>query len=179
MIYTFDRDSLEFKRVKYINALKRYVLPIIIAVPLLSISIVNPHEYEDIVYVKVDDRTFNEENLKQMIYNMNLKFPHIAMAQAILESNNFKSNIFKSNNNLFGMKEARVRVNLATGTKHGHATYNTWEHSVLDYAFWVASYARKCRTEQEFYTLLSEYAEDRDYETKLKRIVGTNKLKLN
>jgi len=179
MIYTFDKNSLEFKKIRYVNVAKRYVLPLLIIIPLLSISIVSQHEYEDVVYVQVDKKTFNEENLKQMIYNMNLKFPHIAMAQAILESNNFKSNIFNSNNNLFGMKEARVRVNLATGTKHGHATYDTWEHSVLDYAFWVASYARECRTEQEFYTLLSKYAEDRDYETKLKRIVSANKLKRN
>ena len=84
MIYTFDKNSLEFKKVRYVNVAKRYVLPLLIIIPLLSISIVSQHEYEDVVYVQVDKKTFNEENLKQMIYNMNLKFPHIAMAQAIL-----------------------------------------------------------------------------------------------
>jgi uncharacterized FlgJ-related protein len=38
--------------------------------------------------------------------------------------------IFVENNNLFGMKEARVRLNLAKGTQYGHAYYDDWKESV-------------------------------------------------
>lgn len=177
MLYLFDKDSLQYKRVSFFRQFKLFVLPILVAIPLLSISIVDAHDSEDIIYVQLHETTFNKENLWNKLNQLNLKFPHIAMAQAMLESNNFSSDIFKENHNLFGMKEARVRVNVAVGTHRNHAKYKSWEDSVMDYAFWVATYGSKCKTEQQFYNLLSKYAEDEDYESKLKKIVIKNKLK--
>ena len=75
------------------------------------------------------------------------------------------------------MKEARVRVNLAKGTQYKHAYYNTWQESVLDYAFWAATYGSKCKTEDQYYTLLSGYAEDKGYQAKLKNIIKRDNLK--
>jgi hypothetical protein len=53
------------------------------------------------------------------------------MSQAAHETGNFTSNIFKSNNNLFGMKYVSTRF--AEGEKNGYAYYKDLEQSVLDY----------------------------------------------
>jgi hypothetical protein len=132
---------------------------------------------DNIILVKSYNE-FSEEKLIQMLKELNLPFPHITLAQAKLESGEFGSRIFKENHNLFGMKEARVRINLAQGTQYGHAYYNDWEESVLDYAFWYASYARKCKTEDELFQLLNQqYAEAGQYVSSLKRIIENQQLK--
>jgi flagellum-specific peptidoglycan hydrolase FlgJ len=70
-----------------------------------------------------------------------------------------------------------MRINPARGTQYGHAYYGTWQESVLDYAFWMATYGSKCKTEQQYYNLLSGYAEDPNYQAKLKSIINKHKLK--
>lgn len=121
---------------------------------------------------------FSEEKLIKFIDSLNFKYPEIILAQAKLESGHFKSNVFKSNHNLFGMKQALSRVTLNRGTKNGHALYNKWEDSVMDYALWYATYAYNCNSEEEFLNLLDKtYAEDEFYKNRLKTIVTTQNLK--
>jgi len=55
-------------------------------------------------------------------------------AQAAFETGNFTSDIFKENNNLFGMKLPRVRQTLATGENRGHATFKSIADSIEDFA---------------------------------------------
>ena len=84
---------------------------------------------------------------------------------------------FKENNNLFGMKEARVRLNLAKGTQHGHAYYDDWKESLTDYALWYSTYANKCKNEKQLYKLLNkQYAEANYYPQALKRIIKRDQL---
>ena len=98
--------------------------------------------------------------------------------QAKLEAGNFTSKIFNENHNSFGQKEAKVRINLARGTQYGHAYYNSWEESILDYAYWYSTYASKCKTEEQFYQLLDRvYAEDPLYSKKLRAMVEEEELK--
>lgn len=52
-------------------------------------------------------------------------------AQSAHETGNFTSQIFRQNNNLFGMKYAGQ--SLALGTKSGHAYYANIENSIRDY----------------------------------------------
>ena len=59
----------------------------------------------------------------------------IAASQSILETQFFNSDIFKENNNLFGMKEPRVRPTTVIGTNRGHAIYDHWTCSVKDYVY--------------------------------------------
>lgn len=54
-------------------------------------------------------------------------------AQAAHETDNFQSDIFKKNNNCFGMKLARVRKTTATGERKGHATYSNINDCIEDY----------------------------------------------
>ena len=67
---------------------------------------------------------------------------------------------------------------MARGTQYGHAYYNNWEESILDYAFWYSTYASKCKSEEEFYQLLDKvYAENELYSKKLKNIIEEEQLK--
>mgnify|MGYP003629535209 FL=1 len=130
------------------------------------------------VLIVDDENEFNEERLIDEINKLNFRFPHIILAQARLESGNFSSKIFIENHNLFGMKEARVRLNLAKGTQHGHAYYNSWEESITDYALWYSTYAYKCKSEKQLYKLLDkQYAEATNYVTSLQHIILVNNLK--
>ena len=51
------------------------------------------------IFVKEEEK-FSEDAMMKLLVNLNIKFPHIVMAQAKLESSNFKSKIFNSTNNL-------------------------------------------------------------------------------
>jgi hypothetical protein len=57
-------------------------------------------------------------------------------AQAAFETGNFTSQIFKENNNLFGMKLAAIRTTLATGENRGHAKFNSIVDSIKDFALY-------------------------------------------
>jgi len=121
---------------------------------------------------------FSETKLIDLIDSLNFKYPEIVLAQAKLESGYFTSNIFKANNNLFGMKQAYSRVTLNKGNKNGHALYSKWEESVIDYALWYSTYASNCKTEDEFLNLLHKiYAEDNIYKNQLKKIIVIQDLK--
>ena len=134
-------------------------------------------ETEDILLVETTDE-FSEEKLIEKIAKLNFKFPHIILAQSILETGHYESKIFVENHNLFGMKEARVRLNLAEGTQYGHAYYNNWEESVMDYALWYSTYAYKCKTEKQLYKLLDkQYAEATAYVSSLQHVIKMNNLK--
>jgi flagellum-specific peptidoglycan hydrolase FlgJ len=101
------------------------------------------------------------------------------MAQAIAETGHYKSQVFKENHNLFGMKMARVRVNTANGVQNGHAYYDDWYQSVYDYAFWQCSQINnQINTEEEYYLYLSsKYAEADGYVKLIKNIIESEKLK--
>ena len=120
---------------------------------------------------------FTEEKFVELLKELNVKFPHIVMAQAMVESGNFTSKIFRENHNLFGMKRARVRVNTALGTQYGHAYYDSWRSSVFDYAFYQCRYLSTIRNESEYFEYLSQsYAEDEEYVSKLKRKIEAENL---
>lgn len=135
-------------------------------------------EYEKVLLVE-EVNQFSEDKLVAKLKELNFKYPHIVLAQAKLESGNFTSHVFEVNHNMFGMKEATSRLNLAKGTDNGHATYATWEDSVMDYALWCTTYASKAQTEEQYYQILSEvgYAENPTYIQKLKEMVERENLK--
>ncbi len=182
-LYKYDPKTLQYKNVTYIKNIFKYSLVLAIISTFLGVSIPEqPVKYkyitdtENILLVN-ELNTFTEEKLILKIKELNLPYPHITLAQAKLETGEYSSRIFKENHNLFGMREARVRINLAKGTQHNHAYYNNWKESVLDYSFWYASYARKCKSEKELFHLLDQqYAEANQYVSSLKRIISKQQL---
>ena len=128
---------------------------------------------KDTVYlpIKYDVVEFTPEEFYASINESGIKFPKVVMAQAILESGNFKSELFKQNSNPFGMMRPRQRPTTSID-KEQYAKYEHWKHSILDYWIWQHSYAKTIKNEEEYLNLLqSIYAEDKNYTKKLKRIM--------
>ena len=168
-IYTYNKSTLTYNRVNVPVYVMRTAVIALTALSLVSINIMDASEYERILDVRMHGNEFSEERLRSKLNELNVRFVDIAVAQAKLETNSFRSKIFMENHNLFGMKEAKSRANMAKGTQYGHAYYNSWEDSVMDYALWISAYANKCRTKDQMYALLDGYyAEDPNYIAKLK-----------
>lgn len=70
----------------------------------------------------------------------NYKQARFITAQAGHESGDFKSDIFRDNNNCFGMKMALIRKTTATGEKHGHATYIDLESCIEDFRLYYLNF---------------------------------------
>ena len=102
---------------------------------------------------------FTPENLEKEIIKLNIVYPDVAMAQAKWESTHFTSEIFYDNNNLFGMKLAKIRPTTAIGKHklHGnHAAYNNWQDSVKDYKLWQDSNGMSKLPKELYLNRLSE-----------------------
>lgn len=133
---------------------------------------------EEKLIIIQEHNQFTEEKLVEKLIELNIKFPHIALAQAKLETGNYTSKVFRENNNLFGMREAKQRITTAKGTEHNHAYYHTWFESVLDYSFYQCRYLSNIRTEEQYFEYLNQsYAEDPNYVTVLKGMITKENLK--
>lgn len=184
MLYKFDKKLLVYKEVPRTRFMLKYtgiILGILVLLGLFqgkTITTKDELTEEELMIIVSDYNVFSEERLIAEIERRNFRFPHIVYAQSILETGKFTSDIFKYNNNLFGMKEARVRVNTAIKTERGHAYYANWRESLEDYGYYYSTYLSKIRTEDEYYDYLSQhYAEVNNYVQSVKRIVENHELK--
>lgn len=180
-IYKYDEDQLSYKKVSYKKIVLAYLMPFFILGMLGAMNAPRTEVIEKLTPVEkmiiIDmEYEFSEEKFIEEIKRMNFRFPHIVLAQSKIETGNFTSRIFVENNNLFGMKQARVRATLATGTQHNHATYNNWRESLYDYGLYYSSYLRKIKSEDKYYQYINQlYAEDPNYAVKVKSL--SSKLK--
>ena len=184
--YFYDQNDLSYKKVNLIKVFS-------VALTFVCLSFLfgltkgrrdklknlTPSEIELIILNMSDSsRAFSQEKMVQLMTDLNIKYPHIVMAQSIIETGHFESKIFKENNNLFGMKQARTRVNTAKGTQYRHAYYDTWQESVYDYAFYQCRYLGNLYNEEEYLEYLGRsYAEDPNYVSKIKEIIKKEDLK--
>jgi hypothetical protein len=116
--------------------------------------------------------------IKDNLSKHKIKFSHIVLAQCILESNNFKSSLFKSNKNCFGMRVAAQRFTFAINNHDygAYAKYESLEDCILDYKAFQIQNALFITNDADYFKLLgSIYAEDPIYISKLKNIVKNNK----
>ena len=168
-----NKDSLNYipytKKTSFIsyilNILKRHMKKVVIMVLLLLMV---TGELKNGEMVPNQFNLFSKENMMRLMYNLKIAHPDIVMAQAIIESGNFKSNIFKENNNLFGMKMPEYRKTTAIGINRGAAVYRNWRESVIDYALWQGKRARYSTTNQ-YLRRLRSYATDPNYIKKIKQ----------
>jgi len=183
MYYKFNKETLDFEKTKLSN---KTLIGLGAAVGLLLIfgftsnpanKVKNLSQEERLIVIR-EYSGFSESKLIEKINQLNFRYPHIILAQAKLESGHFKSTIFLENNNMFGMKEAKLRANLAKGTNRGHAYYDTWQDCILDYALYYSTYLSDIRTEGEYFEYLRQnYAEDKTYVQRLKEIIKREELK--
>ena len=136
----------------------------------------NPAE----AYVAVDTadtEEFSAEALLAYMKKLKIKYPETVLAQAILETGNFTSDIFKENHNLFGMKVAGSRPTSAIGTNRNHAQYRNWKESVMDYALFQSFIIAKLpsNNKQEYRTYIQKfYSTTSDYLVRIDRAINSN-----
>jgi len=113
--------------------------------------------------------SFSTQALKDYIKQINIRYGDVVYAQAKLESG-FKSKLFITNNNLFGLKVSSRRVTTALGKPGEYASYHHWKESVMDYALMQEAYYRECKTEKEYLTKIGScYAQDDNYLFNIKK----------
>ena len=185
MFYKFNKNTLVWENDwRKTNVAISAVIILMIASFVMGIffkfEVLYEYEKEMIVLsLDKEKNKFSEEKFVEELKRLNVHYPHIVMAQAIVETGHYKSAVFKENHNLFGMKEATLRITTAKGTQNGHAYYDSWEQSVYDYAFYQCRYLSKINTENEYFLYLSSvYAEAGDgYVNLIKKIINEQKLK--
>lgn len=123
------------------------------------------------IYTSTDE--FTQLLFKQYLTEVNVKFPEVVYAQAVLESGNFSSQLFIKHNNPFGMKIAKQRPTLNTGSHPIYASYYSWQHSILDYAYFQSRFMKAYDTRDKYIERLGQiYAEDSNYTIKLKKLMN-------
>jgi hypothetical protein len=151
--------------------MKTKIFYLTLALLFFITSISNNSQIKRINYGEI-----NYSTLYLKILHSGVKFPDVVFAQALIESAHFNSEVFKCENNLFGMKQPYVRetTSLSEG-KTGYASYFDWTHSVEDYVFWqrFALSRRDGITKSEYLNLLGRiYAEDPKYVKKIKQVIS-------
>lgn len=191
MLYTYCSESLSYRKVKLakkplaIGLIGLLALGYFLLTGMISAAKDQgfqeatelPVETELLVLEAEEDQ-FSQEALVEELKKLNVRFPHIVLAQAILETGYYESRIYQENHNLFGMKQARARATTAKGTQLGHAYYDHWKESVTDYALYQAAYLNKLRTEKKYLNYLDKnYAEASNYDKHLVDIINRHNLK--
>jgi hypothetical protein len=182
-LFRYNRETLAFDKVRIKP--KTYLITAAVLGGIYWLGWVSNIQIVDrIIHHKTTDtvlvhgQVFSEEALIELIKDCNIKYPHIVLAQAKVESGNFKSRIFKQNNNLFGMRKAHVRVTTAQGDKDTFAYYRDWMDCVYDYAMYQTSVMCNVSSEEQYMAKLAEkYAQDTTYMPALKAVIESENLR--
>lgn len=150
---------------------------------LFIVSLVSFIEEPKVVYITQKEKVymveyrdkpdkFTEEKLVQYLKDLNVKYPEVVYAQAVMESGGFKSDLFKSQNNIFGMKRAKQRATLALEKKTLYACFKNWRESVIDYVLYQSKFIHKIDSRQEYISHLAKnYATSGHYDEHLMQVI--------
>lgn len=99
------------------------------------------------------------QDVLKELHRQQVPHPTIVLAQARLESGNFKSDFYRKTNNLFGLKKGGR-----------YATYKHWRDSIKDYKKRVSSRYQS----GSYYKFLTRigYAKEKTYIQKVKKIAN-------
>jgi len=182
-LFYLNSENLSLKPVPLYHYLTLPVIGLLLGLGLGMVYDIKEHklklisEEEKLIIIKEHNK-FSEEKLISKIKELNIKFPHIVLAQSKLETGNFTSKVFKEGNNLFGMREAKQRITTALGTENNHAFYETWMESVYDFSFHQCKYLSNITNEEQYFQYLGQnYAEDTTYVSKLRNLIKKENLK--
>lgn len=113
-------------------------------------------------------------NISQLLEKHKIKFSHIVLAQAKLESNNFKSDLFVKYNNFCGLRIAGQRYCFAINNYDygAFAKYLTVEDCVKDIRSWQIQNALFLTTDNQYFELLEKvYCTDKNYVKQIKQLI--------
>lgn len=101
----------------------------------------------------------------------------LLFAQTWHETGDFKSEVFKDNNNLFGMRHPSIRPTRSQGSRHAHAIFKNHYDSVYDYFLRQKNFNIPNVEDSSYIinTVASGYAEDPAYSTKWLNVKNTIK----
>ena len=110
--------------------------------------------------------------LSKRLYGYNKVSTKLLYAQAWHETGDFKSEVFKVNRNLFGMRQPKKRKTFAIGSNLGHATFKNHWDSIRDYFERQKEFSIPDSVDNEYmqHTVNSNYAEDNQYIQKWRNI---------
>ena len=130
---------------------------------------------ETVPVIEVADTIINEqpkffsqtpkEGLEEALSYYGLEHKDIVYAQAVLETEHFKSKVCLNYNNLFGLYDSRNK---------DYYKFNHWTESIVAYKEWIQ---KKYQPPNNYYAFLEEinYAEEKNYTRLLKEIVKNRK----
>ena len=180
LVARYKKETLSLEEVKYWKFIICFFSIILL---LLLSSFIAPKDNKT-KYIKTEtevniitNNSFSQENLIKEIQRLPFKYKDIVLAQCILESGNFKSPVFKQCNNLLGLREAKQRLTLATGTHLNHATFTTWKECLLDRLIFEAKYMHDLNRSEYLLYLGRVYAEGKGYDKILEQIIKNNNVK--
>lgn len=118
----------------------------------------------------------DKQVLVKTLKDMGVQHVDIVLAQAILESGTFTSNIFKTKNNMFGMKVPGRRETTAINKK-GYAAYTSWMDCVKDYKLYQDYVTKNKSVSRSRYLdiLAKGYCNNPNYVALLDKIIKKNK----
>lgn len=163
-------------RIKWFKAFIVAVIVVpwsVVILLLLQIkNIVLATKDKSIPVIEVADTIINEqpkffsqtpkEGLEEALPYYGLKHKDIVYAQAVLETEHFKSKVCLNYNNLFGLYDSRNK---------DYYKFNHWTESIVAYKEWIQ---KKYQPPNNYYAFLEEinYANDKEYISTLKNIVN-------
>ena len=122
-----------------------------------------PEETKDVSFLQGE---LNDSTLYLALQYYEIKHPRIVLAQAKLESGNYKSKHCINKNNLFGLYNSK---------KKRYYSFEHWSHSVLAYKDMIEY---KHKDGENYYKFLKriKYASDPNYISKVKQIENNLKI---
>ena len=149
-------------------------------------AIINSLSLDNIDIKLISDSGINSDSIEPIndsilyvyLKEIRVEHPKIILAQAKLESSNYTSNLFKVNNNLFGMKDVQERTSVGLHGNENFSYYRNWKASVIDYIFWEIKYGQNLTDDQYLLLCNKVYCpENLNYTSLIKKIISQMKFK--
>lgn len=138
------------------------------------VKVSKPYIIHDTIYISKEEQQSNCKALEYVeseLKSLNVRFVDIAVAQSIIESGSYTSDVYTKANNCFGMKLAKQRPTTAIGEYKGYAKYKNVRDCLIDYALWQQNNLSGINTDEDYLKLLERvYAEDKDYINKIRQL---------
>lgn len=152
--------------------MKSFLVFLLLIVLSISISF---REAPTVELPKIEEtKIITKQDILDSIWNeilyLELEHPEIVYSQILLETGYLNSKLFRTNNNLFGMRISGSRATTSNKIINGYKWYPHWKDSLLDYALLQMAFYKN-KSKKEYHEKLSRvYAEDPLYVIKLQKI---------
>lgn len=155
--------------------MKQWIINILLFIMLIGLGIYvcldhntsecSSNEYKSQSYIKLEQPEFLTQELSDSVLLEALVYyeinePSIVLAQAKLESGNYKSKLCKEKNNIFGLYNSKIRE---------YYSFNHWSDCILAYKNMI-EYKQKDGENYYHFLVRIGYAEDSLYISKVKSI---------